>query len=76
MSFDPFAAGLLFKERTVTGSKEDEPPADGRILFKKPSKKREADSEVANGPASDKSKKKKKAEKKSVLSFAEDEDGD
>jgi hypothetical protein len=46
-------------------------------LFKKPSsKKREADSEVANDPASDKSKKKKKAEKKSVLSFAEDEDGD
>ena len=57
---------------------EESIPADGKILFKKPTKKREAE-EDSNTEKSDKDKAKKKKKKdkkaeKQLLSFDEDEE--
>ena len=68
---------IIFPYTVLFIEPDEAPPSDGRILFKKPVKKRELDD---NSEKTDESKKKKKIEKKkekSLLSFDdENEDGD
>uniref|UniRef100_A0A4W5NHX7 Zgc:77056 n=1 Tax=Hucho hucho TaxID=62062 RepID=A0A4W5NHX7_9TELE len=71
--------------------KEDKPPADGKILFKKPtkrssdkfqgitassSKKKKSEGKSEGGDEEKKEKTEKKVKNKSLLSFGEDEDED
>jgi len=62
------------KQELTVDDKSEEVPSDGRIMFKKPSKRENSDKDSSK-ESDIKSKKKKKAEKaSSLLSFDEDEE--
>ena len=69
---------FIFWNRCVISILEEEEsaPIDGRILFKKPTKKREADEKSADDGSTIVKKKKKKDKKpeKSLLSFDDEEE--